>query len=157
MHLLNDVRIAGLAEAYLAASYRWELDGEWHALRVGQPAPELEARFPEAQSFGLVSAWNPYSVPRSDAVNRSADEKLQALLEVSGIPFRAGFSAAANRSWREPSWVVAGMPLRQLDRVARRFDQLGVLGWLRGEPVRLRMYARQPAGAQDLAFVDWLY
>lgn len=156
MHPLSDVDIAGLARAYLAASYRWEADGTWHPLRIGAPAPELEARFPAADGFGFVSAWNPHSVPRTDAQNRVADEALQSVLEATGLPFRPGFSAAANRIWREPSWVAAGMPLRQLDRIGRRFEQLATLGWLRGEPVRLRMYARQPAGMPPLDFVDWL-
>lgn len=156
MSLKHDVRIATLVDAYCAANYRWELDGRWHALRIGQRACELEAEFPDAGLFGLVSGWDPHSVPRPEAVNRTADEALHTALLASGLAYRAGFSSAANRSWREPSWVVMGMPMEELDRLALRFGQLGTLGWRRGEPVRLRMYARQPLLARDRECVDWI-
>jgi hypothetical protein len=156
MSLQHDVRIATLADAYSAASYRWELDGRWHALRIGHPAPELEAFYPDSPCFGLVSAWDPQSVPRPEPVNRTADEALHTTLLASGYAFRAGFSSAANRSWREPSWVVMGIAMQELDRLAQRFGQLGTLGWCRGEPVRLRMYARRPLLAQDREYVDWI-
>jgi hypothetical protein len=156
MSLKQDVRIATLVDAYCAANYRWELDGRWHALRVGHPAPDLEAGYPDCAVFGLVSAWDPHSVPRAEAVNRTADEALHTTLLASGLPYRAGFSSAANRSWREPSWLVMGMPLEELDRLALRFGQLATLGWQRGEPVRLRMYAPQPLLAKPRECVDWI-
>jgi hypothetical protein len=155
MSLQTDLRIATLLDAYYAAEYRWELDGEWRALRIGQRAPELEAFFPQSTRFGLLSAWDPQSVPRPEAVNRKADESLHAALLSSGLPFRPGFCSAPNRSWREPSWVVMDMPDIEFDRLALRYGQLGALAWTRGEPVRLRMYARQPLMAQDREFVDW--
>jgi hypothetical protein len=155
MSLQNDLRIATLLDAYYAAEYRWELDGEWRALRIGQPAPELEAFFPKSQHFGLLSAWDPQSIPRPDAVNRRADESLHAALLSSGLPFRPGFCSAPNRSWREPSWVVMDMPDQEFDRLALRYGQLGTLGWSRGEPVRLRMYAPQPLMAKAREHVQW--
>ena len=155
MSLQTDLRIATLLDAYYAAEYRWELDGEWRALRIGQRAPELEAFFPASQRFGLLSAWDPQSVPRPEAVNRKADESLHAALIASGLPFRPGFCSAPNRSWREPSWVVMDMPDAEFDRLVLRYGQLGALAWGRGEPVRLRMYARQPLMARDRDFVDW--
>ena len=155
MSLQNDLRIATLLDAYYAAEYRWELDGEWRSLRIGQPAPELEAFFPQVQRFGLVSAWDPHSIPRSEAVNRRADEALHAALLSSGLQFRPGFCSAPNRSWREPSWVVMDMPDADFDRLALRYGQLGTLAWGRGQPVRLRMYAPQPLMAKPRDFVEW--
>jgi len=156
MSLQTDLRIATLLDAYCAAEYRWELDGEWRALRIGQRAPELEAFFPQSTRFGLVSAWDPQSNPRPEAVNRRADEALHAALLSSGVSFRPGFCSAPNRSWREPSWVVMDMPLEDFDRLALRYGQLGTLSWTRGEPVRLRMYARQPLMAAERNCVDWI-
>ena len=155
MSLNNDLRTATLLDAYYAAEYRWELDGEWRALRIGQAAPEIEAFFPQSQAFGLLSAWDPQSIPRPDAVNRRADESLHAALLASGLPFRPGFCSAPNRSWREPSWVVMDMPDIEFDRLALRYGQLGTLVWNRGEPVGLRMYATQPLMAKDRAHVEW--
>jgi hypothetical protein len=155
MSLQTDLRIATLLDAYYAAEYRWELDGEWRALRIGHPAPELEGFFPQSQRFGLLSAWDPQSVPRPESVNRRADESLHAALLSSGLPFRPGFCSAPNRSWREPSWVVMDMPDADFDRLSLRYGQLGALVWSRGEPVHLRMFARQPLLAPPREFVEW--
>jgi len=155
MSLQTDLRIATLLDAYYAAEYRWELDGEWRALRIGHPAPELEGFFPQSQRFGLLSAWDPQSVPRPESANRRADESLHAALLSSGLPFRPGFCSAPNRSWREPSWVVMDMPDADFDRLSLRYGQLGALVWGRGEPVHLRMYARQPLMAPPREFVEW--
>ena len=95
-------------------------------------------------------------MPRAEALNRAADELLHSALIASGLPYRPGFSSAANRSWREPSWVVMDMGPGEFDRLARRFEQLAGLYWRRGEPVRLRMYARQPAAIPDRDSVEWV-
>lgn len=149
-------RIAELLTAYCDADYRWELEGEWHPLVVGRPTHRLEQAFPQARRFGLLSAWNPQSVTLPDAINRAADEMLHAALLESGLPFRPGFSAARNRSWREPSWVVMDMALPVFDSLTRRFGQLGTLSWRRGEPVRLRMHASRPASVPEHDQIDWL-
>ena len=138
MQTQNDVRIATLVDAYCTAEYRWEKDHQWYPLRIGQGAPEIEAAFPDSATFGLLSAWDPHSLPRPETINRSADEGLHTALLASGLRVVPGFSSAPNRSWREPSWVVLDMPGDAFDRLARRFGQLATLRWTRGEPVRLR-------------------
>jgi hypothetical protein len=151
-----DPRIASLLQSYHAADYRWELNGRWHAMSIGEAAPSLEQAFPEATSFGLLSAWNPYSVERPETVNRAEDARLHAQLEESGLVFRAAFSAARNRTWREPSWIVMDMPVDAFDALARNHGQLATVHARRGEPVRLRMYRAEPAGCPALGCVDWL-
>jgi hypothetical protein len=42
------------------------------------------------------------------------------------------------------------------DRLALRYGQLGTLVWTRGEPIRLRMYARQPLMARPRDHVEWM-
>ena len=85
MHERSPARIATLLDAYLAASYRWEYDGDWHDLAVGAPAPRVDATFPEARCYALLSAWHPHSVIREEAANRAEDARLTdevaALLE----------------------------------------------------------------------------
>lgn len=149
-------RIASLVQAYHGADYRWELDGRWLPLAIGAIPVELEAAFPLARSFGLLSAWNPHSVERAEPENRADDEALSAALADSGLPHRPGFSSARNRSWREPSWVVMDMPLADFDALARRFRQLGTLHSRRGEPMRLRMYHGALSACPGLEGVDWV-
>jgi hypothetical protein len=155
----DEARIASLAAAYAAADYSWELGHAWQPLRVGQVATGLAAYFPAASSFSLLSAWNPHSIPRPDLVNREQDLALQAALEATGRAFRPAFAAARNRSWREPGWLVADLPLHAVDALAQRFGQLGAVVWPREAPGRLRMYAREPVGApryQPLDAIDWV-
>jgi hypothetical protein len=149
-------RIHDLVEAYLAADYQWELDGRWRPLKLGEVAVELEAAYPDAGCAGLLSAWNPHSVERSDPENRQADGDLATALAECGLVHRPAFSSARNRSWREPSWAVMGMPLAEFDALARRFGQLGTLFARRGEPMRLRIYRDRPAGVAEHALVDWV-
>lgn len=149
-------RIAGLLDAYLAADYRWERDGRWRHLRIGQRAPELDAAFPASARYALLSAWNPQSIPCDEADNRRADEALRAWLAAQGHRCRAAFASARDRSWREPGWLVLDLAPDALDGLACRFGQLGTLGWRRGEPVRLRMDAAAPEDATRHDCVDWL-
>ena len=151
-----NARIVALVQAYLDADYRWEQLGEWRPLRVGETASEIDDAFPEASCFGLVSAWNPQSVPRLGPQNRSADQAIHLQLIETGVICRPACSSARDRSWREPSWMVVDMPLDPQDALARRFGQLGTLWWPRGEAVRLRLYSRQPPVVTDHPFVDWV-
>jgi hypothetical protein len=148
--------IAELVRAYLLADYRWQHEGDWHDLHIGLPTPAIELLYPDVDGFGLVSAWNPYSVECTEIANREADRALHDALAASGRPFCAAFASAPNRSWREPSWVVMGIALAEFDALSRRYRQLGTLWWTRGQPVRLRVDAARPAGFEDDHHVDWL-
>lgn len=152
----GESRIADLVRAYLAAEYRWELDGRWLNLRIGEDAPDVRRRYPEARHFGLISAWDPYSVPRPETVNRAADDALQDDLLASGRVFRAAFSSAANRSWREPSWLVVDMPVAEFDALSRRYGQLATLYWSSHAPVRMRVDGPAPRDCEGYDTIDWL-
>lgn len=152
----GDGRIADLVRAYLAAEYRWERDGEWLGLHVGAPAPAVSARYPAARTAGLLSAWNPHSVARSDAENRAEDERLQADLVASGCAFRPAFSSSSNRTWREPGWLVIDMAMGAFDALSRRFGQLGTLYWPTDAPVRMRVDAPAPPSLAGHPYLDWL-
>lgn len=150
------VPIPDLVQSYLAADYRWQHEGDWHDLQIGLPVPALELLHDDVDTFGLVSAWNPHSVERTELANRDADYALHDALKATGRPFCAAFASAPNRSWREPSWVVMGLPVGDFDAMSRRFGQLGTLWWTRGTPVRLRIDAACPEGFDDGEHIDWL-
>ena len=152
----GEARIAELVRAYLVAEYRWEMDGDWSNLRIGKRVPEAARRFPEATQFGLMSAWNPRSIERPEATNRAADDALQRDLIDSGRRFQPAFSSAANRSWREPSWLVIDLPLAEFDALSRRYGQLATLHWTALEAIRLRMDAARPRAFAHHADIDWL-
>jgi len=149
--------IGALVHSYLVADYRWQHDGDWHDLRLGLPAPALEMLCPEVQTFGLLSAWNPHSIKFSEIDNRNADHALHDDLNDTGLHYCAAFASAPNRSWREPSWIVAGMAVEDFDALSRYYGQLGTIWWNRGELARLRIDAARPADfAHDESSIDWL-
>lgn len=160
MQQTENERVAHLLFAYLAADYRWQHEGNWHDLRIGLPAPGPELVFGDAGEFALLSAWDPQSVPRPEPMNRRADQALHDALLASGRIFVPAFSSAPDRRWREPSWLVMDLPMPDLDAMGRRFGQLGMVTWRRGEPLRLRMLAPMPDRLEDplerLGFVDWV-
>lgn len=152
----NGPSITQLVRAYLAAEYRWRHEGDWHDLRVGLQAPAIELLHPGAEGFGMLSAWNPHSVERSPSANREADALLQRELAETGLPFLAAFGAALDRSWREPGWVVIGMPLADFDALSRKYGQLGTIWWSRGKAGRLRVDAARPPEFGNDEHIDWL-
>ena len=158
MHALEVVDAAGLALAYAKADYAVRLDGDSLPLRVGEPAPDLEAYWP-AQRYAFITAWNPASQPRPDEANAQADALLVALLDEAGAPRLPAWAAADDGAWREPGWLVADLDTGALDRLAVEFGQAGVLAWDRGAPVRLRMLLPRPAAPASPgpdAHTDWL-
>lgn len=158
MHQIEIVDAAGLAHAYATAAYAVAMDGDALALRVGEPAGDLEAYWP-AQRYAFITAWNPASQPRPDEANAQADAMLVALLDEAGAPRLAAWAAAADGAWREPGWLVADLDPGALDRLAVEFGQAGVLAWERGAPVRLRMLLARPVPGPTPgsgAHTDWL-
>ena len=155
-HPIDDTRLVELLHAYLDARYRWQHRDDWHDLVVGLPAPGLDLRYPEAPGFGLLSAWNPLSIQRPASENRRLDRALEAELRASGLSHMPAFASAADRSWREPSWIVLGMAVEDFDALSRRYGQLGTLWWPRETAVRLRMDAARPRGLAGDPHVDWL-
>ena len=148
-------RIAELLRAYLVAHYRCAAGGRWHPLRIGQRAGALESDMPECRRFAVITAWDPQSIPRPDALNLQADAALQHDLAASGCAFGPARAAAPRGDWEEPGWLVRDMAVDILDALARRYGQLGALCWTVGAAVRLRMYASCPPACADLPHIDW--
>lgn len=153
---LDDDSLETLYRAYLEAIYRWGQRGLWRTIHIGEPAPEIEAAFPDACRFGMLSAWNPLSIPRPEAENRAQDERLHAAIEDGGWQALHGFASAPDRNWREPNWIAIDIVEDALDALARRFGQLGTLHWHRGQAVRLRMDAARPPRVAPHPHVDWI-
>ena len=155
-HIVSEADASRLATAYLEANYRWACSGDWHDIRIGLPVPGLDLLYPDVDSFGLLSAWNPYSQPRDEASNRRQDAVLEAELDARDLRHIPAFSSAPNRSWREPGWVIFDIGSADLDALSRRFGQLGALWWRRDGAVRLRMQARRPPAFDRDTAIDWL-
>lgn len=148
--------VAALPAMFMAADYKWELGGQWSSIRIGEPAPELDAAFPEAKRFGMTTAANPGQILRADNDNRNGDEALQQALTRLGLTHRPAFVAAPSRIWKAYNWLVVDPDEATFDVLTREFGQIGSLLWLRGQPVRLRMRTRRPQTVAEHAYIDWV-
>lgn len=146
-----------LPERLLHADYRWELDGQWRALRVGVPAPELEDAFPDVRRFGLLSASRPgWAHPDGRVPAPDADRALQRLLAGLRLHHRPACAISGNRTWKLYGWLVLDPDTSVFDGLTQRFGQTGALLWARGQAVRLRISGARPAGTPQHAAIDWI-
>lgn len=154
MRELQIVDAMELAAIYADAEYAVVLDSDALQLRVGTEATDLQAYWP-AQRYAFITAWNPASVPHSDAANEAANAALVARLDAAGVARQPAHAYDREGEWREAGWLVADLDVRTLDQLARDFGQAGVLAWSYGEPVRLRMLLPKPPHARSPSHIDW--
>ena len=119
-----------LLEAYLAADYRAQVEGASLPLRVGEPAPALDAAVPAAPgaaaAWTVVTAWNPQSRPQGARANATADAALHAWLRARGLRAWPAVGGSVDAQWEEHGWLVAGLEAATADALARRHDQAGL-------------------------------
>jgi hypothetical protein len=155
MYQLQIVDAAELVRAYAAAEYGVAAGDRTFALQVGVLAPGFESTWPAAR-YAFITAWNPASSPQADAANEEADARLRARLDRLDAARIPAWAQAPDGRWREPGWLLADLPVPELDALAHEFGQAGTLCWDRGEPVCLRMRVARPASDTGLPCVDWV-
>jgi hypothetical protein len=157
MRELQVVDAGELTAVYADADYAVVLDGDALQLRVGERALDLEAYWP-AQRYAFITAWNPASVPHSEAANETANASLVARLDAIGVARQPAHAFDRDGRWREAGWLVADLEDSLLDLLAREFGQAGVLAWALGKPVRLRMQLPKPdhLDVASCAVADWI-
>ena len=145
---------AALAAAFADARYRVPELGDAGTVHVGTEPSALEAILP-AEHYAFITAWNADSETGDKPDNDRADGELAAELDRLGVRRFRAHAADAQGGHHEDGWLVLDLPVAELDRLARDFGQDGVLSWHAGEPVRLRLYHREPADAASMLWVDW--
>jgi uncharacterized protein DUF3293 len=153
--MANPNDTAALADAFTRAHYLVPELGDSARVHVGAEATALEARLPGA-TYGFITAWNPDSQSASPIDNDRADGELAAELDRLGTRRLRAHAQDDHGGHREDGWLVLDLPLQGMDRLARQFGQDGVLAWEAGNPVRLRLYHREPADAADRLWIDWV-
>jgi hypothetical protein len=155
MYELQIVDAAELVRAYAAAEYGVTVEGRTFDLRVSTLASEFESAWP-ASRYAFITGWNPASLPQADSANEEADARLRARLDRLGVARMPAWAQARDGRWREPGWLLADLPVVELDALAHDLGQAGTLCWTRGEPVCLRMRVPRPASDIGLPCVDWV-
>ncbi len=144
-----------LMQAYLAARYRVQLEGQWQPITIGAPAPVRLRRHVAHAPCALLTAFNPGSLVHEEADNRRADAALQAALDAACGQRLPSLASADDGQWPEPGWLAVGLTPQAADTLARRFGQIDLLCWKADDVVRLRMLHRRPRAA-SATFVDWM-
>jgi hypothetical protein len=100
-----------------------------------------------------VTACNPYSRMLTDAQNEARAARLRERL--SAARFLDGAGVIPDESWREPSLLINGIGLADIDALAHDFDQNAAVIVRSDRPAQLRIYRtdwRNIVGEPD---IDW--
>ena len=118
-----------LMAAYRRTLFRvFDPAGEF-ILRVEVHSLELEACH---QRHGVrcslfITAWNPGSDPKTDAVNHAAQARLEAEVRAAGYAMLPGRGDDPDSDWREDSLLVLGIDEAAARALGRTYDQLAVV------------------------------
>lgn len=123
-------------EAYLAAEYR--IRGECPVvLRIGRRNASLATLYAKfvVDSAAFVTAWNPYSEPKTKPENTAAQDRLIAKLDRRALMHLPGEGADPRGQWPpEESRLVLGIDLAAAAKLGKQFDQNGIV-WAGPEAV----------------------
>jgi hypothetical protein len=118
-----------IRRTWTETEYRVRLPyGGFASIRCGLPLPvPLLAMLRHADDpWGYITAWNPAGVRLPLDANKVRQQRLRDELKADRHRLVGGIGIGPN-DWREPSLFVPGMSYAQLDDMARRFGQLGVV------------------------------
>ncbi len=128
-----------IRRAWTETDYRVRLPhGGYVSIWCGRPLPsQLLALLRHADDpWGYITAWNPAGVRLLLATNKVRQRRLRDELKGDRHPRFGGIGVGPN-NWREPSLFVPGITYTQLDAMARRFGQLGVVRGTGAQPAEL--------------------
>lgn len=132
--------IRQLEAPYLATCYRVYLPTATEDVRIGEPAPAVDAWLAEheAETAAILTACNPGSRLLGTAANRRLQAALLHLLHAMPHPMLPGCNIAEEGGWPdEHSLIVAGLSRGEARRLAARFGQNALVWLVRGQPARL--------------------
>lgn len=134
-----------LVEAYRATLYQARLPtGTRAILSVGKPVPEILCSW-AGRNWPLVfvSACNPRSKFLPALENRNRMRTMIAKLDQHGIRKLLGVGRIPHQSWRETSFLVAGLSLHAADSLAIEFGQNAIVLAAEPKSTRLRVYRNE--------------
>lgn len=132
-----------LLDAYRTTRYLVCVDGvDWADLRIGRGLPDsLQAAVGDGY-WAFITAWNPLSLAREDALNRIAQRALCAALNaLPDTRLRPAIGIGAD-GWSEPSFFVTGPSPAELDALANEHQQIAYVLGHGASPAQLRWLRR---------------
>ena len=122
-----------LISAYWTTDYATRIDGVEVVVRVPEPTPEPLA----ADSWAIITACNPRSVPLPERDNRRRQALLAELVALHDYRALPAAGQSADGSWSEPGLLVLGIPYALARAFGSCFGQHAVVFAEAGGPVEL--------------------
>jgi len=124
-----------LLDAYRRTTYRARTPRGELALRIGEPAPELDRLLIEhgVTTWAYVTACNPQSRRLPEEENRRRTEQLRQALTERGLRFFEGQSESDDGNWlAEVRLLVLGLSREAAIAIVNPFDQRAIVCGARG-------------------------
>lgn len=129
-----------LLDAFSQADYVAILASGSLPLQVGKKHPALDAAI-DGRSWAILTACNPGAHRLDDRYNRRRHRQLLDELVRKALDSWPAINRDPAGGWPdEPSALIAGITLDQLDRLADRFGQAAALYGFPNDHARLRLY-----------------
>lgn len=118
-----------LLEAYRGTVWSVEMTAGTHDVRLDGTEPD-----PQLRPSGVITAYNPASLPRTPEENRAADQELLRHVRSLGVPFRRTLARGTGpgaEEWEEPGFLLLGDVRPLLVELGLVFGQNAVV-WIDG-------------------------
>ncbi len=148
-----------LFDLYCRSRYDARLPGgERATLQIGELVPEaLRSWVGNDWPLLFISACNPHSRELQVKANRRRMQALLARLDQTHARRLVGVGHVSHPSWREPSLLVAGLPLKTADLLAQEFGQNAIVVATNTMRAKLRIYRNEWRDRlRDRADIDWV-
>lgn len=138
----TETRVRALLTLYRESHYDVELPrGGSATLRVDRAPPPAIVRWLGSERFAAyLTACNPRSRSLPEAENERRLEALRAELRERRRRFLEGAGHVPGATWREPSLLVCGLDVAEIDALLVKHEQNCIVTVRPGEPCRLRVY-----------------
>lgn len=148
-----------LVRAYREAIYIVNEGDETISLRVGEASHELVKLMclHKVQTAALLTAYNPYSQPKSLEENESSQSKLKNTLSLKAISCIDAIGTDAKGEWdSEPSVLALGISLQDAEILADEYSQNAFI-WINNSDGFISLRLRFEIGIpSDKELNDWI-
>ena len=105
----------------------------------GEASPKADALLVlfDVQSAVLITAWNPFSEPKTKEENEIAQQRLETSLMAQGTRFLPAIGKGTSDEWAEPSVLALGMRFAAAQALAVKYQQNAYLWIEKGFPAEL--------------------
>ena len=122
----------GLIKAYQNTEYQFSSEKGLGRLYIDSHCQDLESlmRSNEYDSACFISAFNPFSVERSQVDNFKANEELRKEISALGLTYHDGIGVDPSGEWEgEPSFLIMGISRTESMRLGNKYGQNAIV-WI---------------------------